>query len=163
MKVWTWAALAAGVMAAACASGGGRPDPERVQVLMSADAFFFVLVDADGDFAANMDEIEAGITREFARADANGDGSLTPIEYQTWANQVLGGGQMGPFRLDFDRNVDNIITQEEFRAELLARAEGYDTDENRIVTRSEMMRPLNVVRPSGPPRWTPDPQPGSRI
>ena len=108
--------LALAALAAACASGPttrSRPD-EPIRALMSADVMMLVSFDTDGDLSISAAEVDAGLDREFTRADSNRDGSMQPIEYQNWGNLVLGGGQLGPYRLDFDRNVDNVITREEF-------------------------------------------------
>lgn len=156
MKAGTWGLLAcAALIVAACASGGGRPGggrEEPVRALMSADALMFVSFDADGDLNVSTAEIEAGIAREFARADTNRDNQLQPIEFQNWANVVLGGGQIGPFRLDFDRNVDNVITREEFDAEIRARARDYDSNEDGAISRSEFVRLIGQARPPAPRR-----------
>lgn len=139
------AALALG----ACASGGGarqRAD-EPIRALMSADALMFVSFDTDANLVITAAEIEAGIVREFTRADANNDGSISPIEFQSWGNSVLGGGQIGPYRLDFDRNVDNTITREEFETEIRGRVADYDQDENGELTRSEFVRLVGQARP----------------
>ncbi len=145
-KIVLLACVAAG--AAGCAGSGSRngdrQDPTRA--LLSTDAIMFSDFDADGDFSVTMAEADAGIARELARADANSDGSIGPIEYQNWANLVLGGSMTPPYRLDFDRNVDNVISAEEFRNELVARARGYDTDENGSIVRSEFVRQVNQAR-----------------
>lgn len=140
--------LCGAVALTACASGGRGPGPggEPVRALMSGDALMFVSFDADGDLSITQQEIEAGITREFTRADANGDGALAPIEFQTWSHAVLGGSQMGPYRLDFDRNVDNSITRAEFETEIRARVADYDEDRSGALARSEFIRLINQAR-----------------
>jgi hypothetical protein len=153
-QIWALAACGA-VLAAACASGssgrsGGRNEP--VRALMSADVMMFISFDADGDLSVSAAEIEAGINREFTRADANGDGALAPIEFQNWSNAVLGGTQLGPFRLDFDRNVDNSITRQEFETEIRGRVRDYDEDGNGALARSEFIRLVGQARPPSQPR-----------
>lgn len=138
--------LAAAALAACASSGGGRSN-EPIRALLSADALMLVSFDADGDLSTSAAEVEAGIAREFARADANDDGSLQPIEFQSWSTAVLGGSLLGPFRLDFDRNVDNIITQAEFEAEIRARVRDYDANEDGALTRAEFVRQVGVARP----------------
>jgi Ca2+-binding EF-hand superfamily protein len=54
---------------------------------------------------------------------------------------------MGPYRLDFDRNVDNTITREEFETEIRARFSDYDENSDGAVTRSEMVRLVGAARP----------------
>jgi hypothetical protein len=143
-----WLLAVAGAAAlAACASGGRGHDNEPIRALVSADAMLLIGFDSDGDLSVSMAEVEAGIPREFARADANADGSLQPIEFQNWSATTLGGAQMGPYRLDFDRNVDNLITRQEFEAEILARARAYDANENGALTRAEFVRVVGQARP----------------
>jgi hypothetical protein len=148
IRILAGLACAAAVLAG-CASGpprNSRPN-EPIRALMSADVMMFVSFDTDGDLNITSAEIDAGLTREFERADANRDSSLQPIEFQNWANGVLGGGQLGPYRLDFDRNVDNVITREEFDTEIRGRARDYDEDENGVLTRSEFVRLVGQARP----------------
>jgi hypothetical protein len=106
-----------------------------------------VSFDANDDLSITAEEIDAGLAREFARADTGRDGSLSPIEFQTWSNAVLGGGPMGPYRLDFDRNVDNTITREEFDAEIRARVRQYDENGDGVLTRGEFTRLVGAARP----------------
>jgi len=135
-------------LAAACAtSNDAARTREPIRALLSADVMMFVSWDTNGDLVVSADEITAGIAREFARADANHDGSIQPIEFQNWSNDVLGGSQMGPFRLDFDRNVDNVITREEFETEIRARVHDYDSDESGSLTRGEFVRLVGQARP----------------
>lgn len=140
------AILAAGVLAlgaSACASGGRNGDSgprELPRVLLSADTLLFATFDANNDLRIDNAEIEAGIAREWARADANNDGELAPIEFQTWMNLALGGSNAPPYRLDFDRNVDNAITRAEFETELRGRAADYDEDSDGVLTRAEFLR-----------------------
>ena len=150
------AGLLALAAAAACASGPttSSRSNEPIRALLSADAMMLVSFDADGDLSTSAAEIDAGLDREFARADANGDGSMQPIEFQNWSNPVLGGGHLGPYRLDFDRNVDNVITREEFDTEIRARVDYYDEDENGALARSEFVRLVGQTRP---PREPPPP------
>lgn len=133
----------------ACASGGGREGSTRdpIRALLSGDALMFVSFDTNGDLSVSRDELEAGITRELARIDTSGDGTISPIEFQNWANAVLGGGQMGPYRLEFDRNVDNTITREEFETEIRARFSDYDENNDGALTRGEMVRLVGAARP----------------
>ncbi len=159
--------IAAGLMFAAalgaCASGAttsSRRD-EPIRALMSADVMMLVSFDTDGDLSISSAEVDAGLDREFARADANSDGTMQPIEFQNWGNLVLGGGQLGPYRLDFDRNVDNAITRDEFDTEIRARVSDYDEDENGALARSEFVRLIGQTRPPRP-SLTPPTSPSRR-
>lgn len=149
LKTWTLLILGA-ALTAACGGGPGTAhDP--VRAVLSGDVMMLVSFDTNGDLAITAEEIEAGIAREFARADANGDGVISPIEFQSWSNAVLGGGPMGPYRLDFDRNVDNQITRAEFEAEIRARVREYDENGDGVLTRNEFTRLVGAARPP-PPR-----------
>jgi hypothetical protein len=149
MRLKTWAVLVLGAaLTAACGSGSGGYTPnDPVRALLSGDAMMLVSFDANGDLSVTTDEIEAGLAREFARADTSGDGSLAPIEFQNWSNAVLGGGPMGPYRLDFDRNVDNTITRQEFDTEIRARVQQYDENGDNVLTRGEFTRLVGAARP----------------
>lgn len=161
MRLKLLAGIGVAAMVSACAGGGslsGRSN-EPIRALLSADALMLVSFDGDGDLSVSTAEVEAGVAREFTRADANSDGQLQPIEFQNWANTVLGGGQMGPYRLDFDRNVDNAITREEFGNEIQARATEYDSDQSGGVSRPEFVRLVGQARPPAPDRSQQPPQP----
>lgn len=140
------ATLAASALTACAGGAGSSENRAPIRALLSADALMFAAFDADSDMSVTSAESEAGIAREFTRADSNGDGSLQPIEFSAWSNLVLGGSQIGPYRLDFDRNVDNVITREEFETELRARFTAYDEDENGAVARAEMVRLVGQAR-----------------
>ncbi|MEJ0059856.1 MAG: hypothetical protein WDM79_09895 [Terricaulis sp.] len=151
--------LVAAAALTACASGGDVRRVEPLRALLSVDALLFSGFDSDDDLRISAAEIEAGITHEWARADANHDASLQPLEFQNWSATALGGGQTPPYRLDFDRNVDNAISAEEFRTEILARAQEYDTDGDGTLTRADLVRQLNQTRPAAPERERREPGP----
>jgi hypothetical protein len=143
------AVLAGGLaMLGACASGNRDVGHEASapRVLYSADALVFVSFDANDDLLVDAGEIEAGVTREWARADTSGDGMLAPLEYGAWAESALGGNQLPPFRLDFDRNVDNSISETEFRTEFAARVTDYDANGDGVLSRGEMLRAVAQPR-----------------
>jgi hypothetical protein len=120
---------------------GGEPAAvARQGAVASVDALLFAGFDDDHDARIDEAELVAGIAREFAQADANGDGSIAPIEFGAWSRLALAGGQGAPYRLDFDRNVDGAVTQEEFHAELTARAREYDRDHDGVLMRAEFVR-----------------------
>ncbi len=149
MKAWTAAAvLGAACATSACMSGGGDRGPripnEPVRVLLSADALVYASGDANGDLRIDAAERDAAIAREWARADGNNDGALTPIEFQEWVTAALGGSNAPPYRLDFDRNVDNSITREEFETELRSRFDDYDANDDGVVVRAEFIRETNL-------------------
>lgn len=144
--------VCAALSLAACSSRAAQDRTAPIRALLSADALMMVSFDTNGDLSVTRDEAEAGFAHEFTRADANTDGSLQPIEFTNWSNLVLGGSQIGPYRLDFDRNVDNIITREEFDTEMRARFSQYDEDENGALSRSEFVRLVGQARTPTPRR-----------
>jgi len=147
MSIRTFAVVACAALG--LAGCGGRAVQDRtapIRALLSADALMLVSFDTNGDLGVSRDEAEAGFAREFTRADADANGALSPIEFSSWSNLVLGGSQIGPYRLDFDRNVDNIITREEYDTELRARFSQYDADENDTLSRTEFVRLVGQAR-----------------
>jgi hypothetical protein len=156
-------ALAAVLAASGCASAPRAPTVggERVSAVVSGDAFVILAADADGDLITSRAELDAALPALFAAADQDQTESLSPLEFQAFARNHMGGELLGPFRLEFDRNVDNQITAEEFAAAFVARFSRYDGDENAAVTRAELVRPLDLggqqlrERPRTPPPQRP--------
>lgn len=143
MKLAIFAAGVLALGAASCASNSGDRGAgprEAPRVLLSADALLFASFDANNDLVIDNAEIEAGMAREWTRADANNDGELGPIEFQSWMTVALGGSNAPPYRLDFDRNVDNVITRAEFETEMRARAADYDENADGALARAEFLR-----------------------
>jgi len=159
-------ALVLGTLALAGCAGGGDRGPRSqgpvIRAILSADALVFTSFDTDGDLRISAAELEAGVQHEWSRADTSGDGTLQPLEFGAWTEAALGGNQLPPFRLDFDRNVDNVITAEEFTAELNARAADYDENHDTVLTRAEFLRPLAQTRMlnDGPPQGAQGPAGG---
>lgn len=129
--------------------GGGRgegmpgyqtaPHITRVAGTADADAILFASFDRDGDLLVSGAELDAGIVREFARADSNHDGSVSAAEYQAWSERALGGAYP-PYRLDVDRDADGHITTAEFSAALRGRAQMYDRNGDGVIEHAELVR-----------------------
>ena len=88
--------------------------------------------DADLNGRVSLEELEAGIRDAFVAADTNGDGELTPLEQQDWANNLPTRDEslLNPAR--FDPNLDFMVSVEEFSEVIHAMAAGYsekDSDE----------------------------------
>lgn len=162
MRLRSAAVVAAVLCAWGCASGGGA-DGSRpsINAVLSGDALLMVEADADDNRETSRAEFEAALVRGFAEADSDANASLSPLEWQNWARATMGADLVGPFRLEIDRNVDNLISAEEFNEELLARFDRYDVDQSGAVSRSELVRsfePAGGERPRQPTR--PAPRPG---
>ncbi|MET0182120.1 MAG: hypothetical protein ABW199_04450 [Caulobacterales bacterium] len=130
-------------LAVSCASRPKQDEQrpmEMPRVLLSSDALVFATMDSNNDLRTDATERAAGIAAEWVRADTDRDGALTPIEMQNWLSVSLGGSNAPPYRLDFDRNVNNRVTRAEFEQELNARASDYDKDNDGFLTRSEFLR-----------------------
>jgi Ca2+-binding EF-hand superfamily protein len=112
--------------------------------VVSGDAFVILSADTDGDLITSRAELDGVLPTLFAAADADASGALSPLEFQAFAARYMGGELLGPFRLEFDRNVDNTITLEEFTAAFVARFDRYDGDEDATVSRVELVRPLDL-------------------
>ena len=148
---------------AACAGGpgggpqGGPPGGEltgsayRQSVFLSGASLLFVQFDKDGDYVTTRAEVDAGAAAEWPRA-ANGATTLSPIAFEAWSAKALGGPNLGPYRLAFDSNVNNEITQAEFTNAIVAKFEFWDKDKDGRLTRAEMTERLPEMRrpDSGP-------------
>lgn len=153
------AALAAAIALAACAGGPRRGGPlpasdhtgaaYRASTFLSGAALLFVQFDADRNYTTSRAEAEAGAQAEWTRA-AEGAATLTPIRFETWAARVLGGPNIGPYRLAFDTNVNNEITAAEFSAAILAKFDKYDADKDGVVHRQEMVERVPEPQRDGP-------------
>ncbi|MBI1188734.1 MAG: hypothetical protein GC206_15620 [Alphaproteobacteria bacterium] len=135
----------------------GAAEAERA--MAAPNALLLTSFDADSDLEIDGGELDAGAVREFARADDDGDGALSPFEYNAWAEAALGGLHV-PRRLEFDSNVDNSITRAEFEAALRALMQAYDADGDGRIVRAELIRerPRMMAAPEGmrrPPRMPP--------
>jgi hypothetical protein len=148
------AALLAVAALAACASGPGRGGPPgagghgrpqgaayRQSVFLSGASLLFVQFDADHDYVTTRAEAQAGAEAEWRRATA-GAGVMTPIQFAAWSATALGGPNIGPYRLAFDRDVNNEITPAEFVAAIMTKFDQFDADKDGVLHRAEMTEHL---------------------
>lgn len=161
----TLAALLAVAALSACASGpparghgGPRGDMQgsayRATTFLSGAALLFVQFDTNRDYVTSRAEAETGAQAEWAAA-TKGAATMTPIMFDAWAAQALGGPNIGPHRLAFDTNVNNEITQEEFVAAILTKFDKYDADKDGLVHRADMVEHLQEQH-GGPGEGGPD-------
>lgn len=141
----TTLAMAAALLSLGACAGGSKPPPPgpaeiAVRKTPSVVGLLFSRFDTNLDYRISKDELNVGIDRAFASADADGDKSISPLEFETFSQTALGGKSAPPYRLDFDRNVDSHITPLEFKTELLAIAEGLDTDKDGVLSQEELTK-----------------------
>jgi hypothetical protein len=161
MKLTVSAFALIALTACATPSAGPTVGGERVTAVVSGDAFLFTDADANRDFVTTREEYTAAIAEAFQGADTDNNGSLGPLEWQSFSRTRLGGDLLGPFRLEMDQNVDNTITLAEFSSAFELRFARYDGNEDGRVTRPEMVRPIDQgaqqlrERPRTPPPQRP--------
>src|SRR5690606_27481379 len=82
MRTRTVAVVACAALGLA-ACGGGREAQDRapIRALLSADALMLVSFDTNGDLNVTREEAEAGFAREWTRADADANGSRSPLAF----------------------------------------------------------------------------------
>ena len=149
----TLAALLAMAALSACASGPShRGDLQgsayRATTFLSGAALLFVQFDANKDYVTSRAEAEAGAQAEWTVA-SKGAATMTPILFDTWAAQALGGPNIGPHRLAFDSNVNNEITREEFINAIMAKFDKYDADKDGQLHRADMVEHIQEQRGPG--------------
>lgn len=103
--------------------------------------------DASADGRTSRAELTAALTRTFAAADGNGDGSLGYIEYSAWAQTWLGSQSAlpGPFAIDADG--DDRLSSAEFTAEFARQFARLDRDSDGAISRAELLTVRNPRLP----------------
>lgn len=137
-----------------CASGSDAGDGMRTTTLIGGkalepNALILVGLDANQDFVIDKEELTAGAASSFATADTNNSGTLTPIEHAEWATKWMGDRYASPGYMNFDANMDQGITPEEFSNELERLFAIYDQDKSGTVTREELLVFITAPRRTG--------------
>jgi len=139
-----------------------RPTTPTIFVLPVAMAI--AGFDSDGDTRVTRAEFDAGVAREWRRADANGDGNVGAIEHGSWAERTLGSQGALPGLLDLDTDDDDRISRDEFVHFFAQRFAALDKDKDGVLSRSELISlrvdPVGPAR-RGPPAPGATPAPGS--
>lgn len=134
-----------------------RRPPSTLRKVIPA-GLLYASFDTSGDYAASREELEAGITRSFARADANANSTLSLVELANWREAILGSRDLLPGNTQFDKNFDNQIELGEFAAVLTDLFDAFDENENGQLEFKEMTLDLRSAgqarggareRPSG--------------
>jgi EF hand len=133
------------------------------------EALIMVGCDRDYDLVTTQAEMTTCAADMFALADKDRSQVVSLFELEDWRTIFIGNNDHPPFRLEFDRNLDNRITQDEFAQVWRARFIRLDKDRNGILSRTELYRPLprpnfaSMPRggpPGGPPGGMPPGGPG---
>ncbi|MCP5433555.1 MAG: hypothetical protein H6923_09830 [Alphaproteobacteria bacterium] len=156
------AILAIALALAACGSDQEARGPRgmRPGVMQAAVGSFVYAVplalvlqenDADGDRRITRAEFDGAVARIFAEADADRSGQIAALEFQTWARAALGSEEAQPGRLEFDTDLDGIISRAELVKGMADEFARLDKDGNGVLDRSEL-----VMAPGGRPPQRPD-------
>ena len=113
-------------------------------------ALLAVSFDKDGDGLTTTIEREAGLRALWPRADADGSGVLSPLEFNAWRAIWLGNADGRPGHVTFDRNVDNRITAEEFMEGFERELRHFDKDGDGALSRGELVRFIAAPQGRGP-------------
>ncbi len=74
----------------------------------------FLSFDINADGRISPSELDAGIKAAFASADASGDGALTALEQQAWAESLPTHDDSLANPVRFDPNLDRMVSASEF-------------------------------------------------
>ncbi|WP_084396730.1 EF-hand domain-containing protein [Henriciella aquimarina] len=97
--------------------------------------------DTDGDGRISQGELEAGIEGAFAAADANGDGTLTAIEQQKWAERLPTRDDSLANPVRFDPNLDRRVSFREFSAVITDLCEDYREEDQDVLRIAALKAP----------------------
>lgn len=128
------ALVTGGIAAAADQERPGGPDQDRPN---RGHERAMEMLDIDEDAKISIDEIRAEITRLVAFADLNGDGMLTPREFERRGRLFHRLGVVTLFDL-FDVDGDQQLTVEEFAQPTTRMVTRYDTDADGALSASEL-------------------------
>lgn len=84
--------------------------------------------DVNADGRISDVEMQAGIERAFLEADENGDGTVTAIEQQKWADKLPTRDNSLANPVRFDPNLDRRVSFREFSSVIIALSEDYRED-----------------------------------
>lgn len=128
--------------------GSDRAAPPRrsLQRALIPAGLLYASFDRDGDYAASRAELEAGITRSFAAADSNSNGTLSLVELANWREMILGSRDVLPGNTQFDKNFDSQISLAEFTITLTGLFESFDRNENGQLEFNEMTQEAPQAR-----------------
>lgn len=123
-----------------------KPGAEAEPVILSAPtisatpvAVMIAGLDRDGDTRVTRAEFDAGVERSFRNGDVNADGQIALLELSGWAQGWLGNPGALPGQYDFDRDGDDRVSLDEFKAEFGRRFVELDRDKDGVLVRAELI------------------------
>ena len=140
----------------ACASRGpDRPPPRGAEgpqrsgfegFAVKPVALIIASMDADGDRRVQMDEFENGVQLEWQALSVGAKpGALV---FANWSKDALGAPDALPSFITFDRNLDGVISEEEFSGYLFRLFAEMDRNSDKAIDRSELV--FRIERQQGP-------------
>ena len=95
----------------------------------------FTGMDANGDAVVSQSELDAGIASEWASFDRK----PSLIAFSQWSVKKLGSTDAYPTFMMFDRDLNNVISEDEFSNKLDSEFTSLDKNNDGQVDRSEML------------------------
>lgn len=143
-RVARFVVLGCAVAAVAACSHHARPQADLMD--RGRDIFLILRYDTNNDHVVTRDEMEAGLKTDYAAADANHDGKLSPDEVRAenqrrWAQE---GPQSSPL---MDWNQDGNVDMQEFANAVHSLFAGVDKDKDNQVTTAELTAPRISTAP----------------
>jgi Ca2+-binding EF-hand superfamily protein len=146
------------LVVAACAGGGrgGRPNARFMgrpagnppaMTDLEQSVRLMLSYDANSDGTVTRDELEAGLKRQFAACDVNGDGRLSGAEIQAENDRRWKANSTGYSPL-IDWNQDGYVDFSEFSTTARSVFEALDRSHRGVLTRDELRLP--VIRGRAP-------------
>ena len=120
--------------------------PSPPTIVASPLGLAIVGFDRDGDLSVTRPEYDWGASKSFAGFDRNNDGFLSLIELTPWSEATLGNSGALPGRFDFDRDGDDKVSQAEFSALFGARFTALDKNNDKALSRSELVSFADLPR-----------------
>lgn len=145
--------LACALIAAGCSSGppnggppggpGGPGGPAASRLgeakIARPVAILLTGLDANHDLLISNAELAEGLKAEFARADADGNGSISAFEMVDWNKLVLGDGEAQPDRRAMDSDLGGSVSRSEFDIALRKEFVLADANGDGSLTRAELL------------------------
>jgi hypothetical protein len=124
--------------------------PSAPTIMATPIALAIAAFDSNGDLQVAQKELDEQVGRSFKLGDTDGDGSIGLIELSAWAERTLGNPTAVPGPFNFDKDGDDKISSDEFRAEFSRRFATMDTNKDSMLSRAEL---VTIVTAPVSDRW----------